>query len=581
MKPESGKEETAADNDNVRRNINSYYGHGMGFIQTLSLVLNAGLMVYAHVGLSAMIYSSLDPALTGSLGSLATGDGGGGSSETSGAVDLCNAQDLQLWTVFGEQNSQNASDYCARTYNGGCLTSIPCVEECFQAEGYSAPCSTCFGALGSCVINNLCFSCIIDSFGDECTACTAPCVEELVVCTGMPINNTDTNDGSDTTDKDDKDESDSPSPVPECDLSDIEVEQWYPAYNLTFTKSVKDAWTGDAELLAVIIIVFSGIWPYLKNIILVYVWYVPMTRKTQTSIILWLARLSKYTLVDVYAVMILAVGVQLQLDIAGIEIVIRAEPRFGIIAFFVATVWEFLQIELIKYMQERMISETETKETEEEEEEIISDEKAKLLFRQLVIPVWLLLVSIGLYVAGLLTEIVTVSVNDATTNTVSCFTPYDLIGIGNGLLNELSLSGNKVEEQTWTLYVIYMVLTLALPILAHLLQIIYVIYKCCSSAESSKSTTTSKRITEWAANVWNFSCVEVFLIGLFAVEFKFSELIATIAGEENEGFISVTSKLGTGFYILIAYSVVAGFLQYSIRVIERSMNGKVKGDSKK
>ena len=303
--------------------------------------------------------------------------------------------------------------------------------------------------------------------------------------------------------------------------------------------------------------------------------------KTQTSIILWLARLSKYTLVDVYAVMILTVGVQLRLDIAGIEIIIRAEPRFGIIAFFVATVWEFLQIELIKYMHERMISETETKETEGEEEsgkeEIISEEKEKLLIRQLWIPVWLLLVSIGLYVTGLLTEIVTVSVNDATTNTVSCFTPYDLIELGNGILNELSLSGNKVEEQTWTLYVIYMALTLALPILAHLLQIIYVIYKGCSSAESSKSTTTSKRMAEWAANVWNFSCVEVFLIGLFAVEFKFSELIATIAGEENAGFISVTSKLGTGFYILIAYSVVAGFLQYSIRVIERSMNGKLNG----
>ena len=578
MKPESGKEETAAENDNVRRNINSYYGHGMGFIQTLSLLLNAGLMVYAHIGLSGVIYSSLNPDL---IGSLITG-GGGGSSETSGSVDLCNAQDLQLWTVFGEQNRQNASDYCARRYNNvGCFTSIPCVEECFQAEGYSAPCSTCFGALGTCAIDNLCFSCVSNSFSDECTACTAPCVEELVVCTGMPINDTDTNDGSDTTDKDDTDESDSPSPVPECDLSDIEVEQWYPAYNLTFTKSVKDAWTGDAEVLAVIIILFSGIWPYLKNIILVYVWYVPMTMKTQTSIILWLARLSKYTLVDVYAVMILTVGVQLRLDIAGIEIIIRAEPRFGIIAFFVATVWEFLQIELIKYMHERMISETETKETEGEEEsgkeEIISEEKEKLLIRQLWIPVWLLLVSIGLYVTGLLTEIVTVSVNDATTNTVSCFTPYDLIELGNGILNELSLSGNKVEEQTWTLYVIYMALTLALPILAHLLQIIYVIYKGCSSAESSKSTTTSKRMAEWAANVWNFSCVEVFLIGLFAVEFKFSELIATIAGEENAGFISVTSKLGTGFYILIAYSVVAGFLQYSIRVIERSMNGKLNG----
>ena len=31
-----------------KRNINSYYGHKIGFLQTLSLTLNAGLMIYAH-----------------------------------------------------------------------------------------------------------------------------------------------------------------------------------------------------------------------------------------------------------------------------------------------------------------------------------------------------------------------------------------------------------------------------------------------------------------------------------------------------------------------------------------------------
>jgi hypothetical protein len=49
------------------RNINSYYGHKIGFYQTLSLVLNAGLMLYAHLGLSAVIYSSRDPSITSLL----------------------------------------------------------------------------------------------------------------------------------------------------------------------------------------------------------------------------------------------------------------------------------------------------------------------------------------------------------------------------------------------------------------------------------------------------------------------------------------------------------------------------------
>lgn len=86
-----------------------------------------------------------------------------------------------------------------------------------------------------------------------------------------------------------------------------------------------------------------------KNILLLIVWYVPMTVERQTLALVWLAWLSKYTLVDVFAVVGVLVGVQLQLSIGGVvEAVTRAEPRFGIICFFLATAWEFVEIETIK-----------------------------------------------------------------------------------------------------------------------------------------------------------------------------------------------------------------------------------------
>ena len=56
-----------------------------------------------------------------------------------------------------------------------------------------------------------------------------------------------------------------------------------------------------------------------------------MSIKRQSEIILWLSRLSKYTLVDVFAVSGVLVGVQLQLNVGGTDAVISAEPRFGII----------------------------------------------------------------------------------------------------------------------------------------------------------------------------------------------------------------------------------------------------------
>ena len=74
-----------------------------------------------------------------------------------------------------------------------------------------------------------------------------------------------------------------------------------------------------------------------------------MTVERQILALSWLSWLSKYTLVDVFAVVVVLVGIQLQLRIGGVvEVMTRAEPRFGIICFFLATAWEFVEIEVIK-----------------------------------------------------------------------------------------------------------------------------------------------------------------------------------------------------------------------------------------
>jgi len=106
-----------------------------------------------------------------------------------------------------------------------------------------------------------------------------------------------------------------------------EVEEWYTSYELTFVGSVQDSWSNGAKFLTVVIVIFSGIWPYLKNVILVMVWYIPMSVESQASVLLWLSRLSKYTLVDVMLVIGVFVGIQMQLKIGTLGVIIRGEPR--------------------------------------------------------------------------------------------------------------------------------------------------------------------------------------------------------------------------------------------------------------
>jgi len=64
-----------------------------------------------------------------------------------------------------------------------------------------------------------------------------------------------------------------------------------------------------------------------ENVILAIVWYIPMSVESQTSVLLWLSRLSKYTLVDVFLVIGVLVGIQLRLKIGTVDVIMRGEPR--------------------------------------------------------------------------------------------------------------------------------------------------------------------------------------------------------------------------------------------------------------
>lgn len=168
-KRDGGDGNDAADGAPPRKiNINSHYGHRIGFLQTLSLTLNAGLMIYAHLGLSAVIYSSQDPAITADANAAAAGGVVGGSnidavddkSETTGeteaveANEKCNLDDESIWVADGgEANRPSNSNYCSREYNGGCFLNAACIEGCFAEHfGYSMECASCFGVVPTCSI---------------------------------------------------------------------------------------------------------------------------------------------------------------------------------------------------------------------------------------------------------------------------------------------------------------------------------------------------------------------------------------------------------------------------------------------
>ena len=563
-----------AEVDEEKQSINDHYGHQIGFYSTLSLILNAGLMIYAQVGLSGVVLSSLDPNIA-IIPSQESINNNTSTTSNNSTEEKCNEQDNQIWqTNNGETTLPSQTDYCSRSYNNiGCLANTTCIQDCFQTlYNYSISCSTCFANILPCGISIGCtFICLADGTTVECYNCLVDCRDEFYGCSGFDMNVASGGIGSSMVVVDEEDDkvsttadgstneaiplttsaaaSTTSNTCPQYNPSS--VSEWYNVYNITYGQSISDAWNGGAEFLAILIILFSGIWPYVKNIILVIVWYVPMTVHRQYSILLWLSRLSKYTLVDVFAVIGILVGVQITLSIGSITFVSRAEPRFAIIAFFLATAWEFVQIEIIKIMHERMVLVSDRR-RENDNNDIQDDadrsSKKSVIFSHLWIPAFISFASVCLYVYGALMELVYIK-----SESNGCIKSYNLVSLGNALVNDLSLTDNEAAGMTWFLYIVYVTLVLALPILAHLLQLFYI-------AGGAKSKTLIKYISAISC----FASVEVLLIGTLGIESKFEEFISSIAGDENAGFIDLKSGLGSGFFILIAYCVVAGFLQFKM-----------------
>lgn len=580
------QDDDPSDNNNEKSNLNGYYGNIKGLLATFSLLCNAGLMVYAHVGLSAVVLSS----------QAAISDDFPPNNSTTNATGLCNANDLIIWEQEGGKVNRSVhSTYCSIEYNGGCLLTQECIAECFATTyGYSVECATCFAAVPLCSLNNGCAGiCAADSLGMECQVCNEPCTRQLDNCTGFP----DSSSSRFLQQQDEKQRLLQEQDDDECLAVDLEsIEQWYAVYNLTFVDSINKAWNGDAKGLAVLVVLFSGIWPYAKNIVLVYVWYRKMTVERRTSVLTWLLRLSKYTLVDVFAVMCILIGVQLELFISGRDVVVRAEPRPAIIAFFVATLWEFTQIEWTVHLHNRHVDYGNESVKKDESNERTPEEEAEtspsscpsdgnllmaMRFRtkpfsnksddcvaptsSLVMWGWivlLLVATLALYLSGSITELIRFT-TFGVGGTVGCEKSYNLVTFGNAMLSELALTDNSALPATWTLYIAYVLLVLALPIAVHLLQIIILTLAALSIDKKSY-----RRACKVSSSLFGFSSVEVLLIGIFAIEYRFESFVAALAGNANSEFFTITSGLGPAFFVLIGYSFASGFLQYFLHCAE-------------
>ena len=137
-------------------------------------------------------------------------------------------------------------------------------------------------------------------------------------------------------------------------------------FEFSLAQSTIDIWKAGGKQLAILIVLFSGVWPYTKQCVTFVLWFLPPKQVSITrrgSIFLWLDALAKWSMVDIFVliVSITAFRVSVQSpDVAFLpnnfySIDLLVVPKWGLYANMIAQLMTQICSHFIIHYHRRMV----------------------------------------------------------------------------------------------------------------------------------------------------------------------------------------------------------------------------------
>eukprot|EP01040_Poterioochromonas_malhamensis_P012185 gene12184-13321_t len=105
--------------------------------------------------------------------------------------------------------------------------------------------------------------------------------------------------------------------------------------------TVHDMWSAEVYALAIIIAFFSGAWPYMKLMAMLFAWFVPpkvLTVEKRETLLIVLDALGKWSLVDFFVMVLMLCAFYIQLWVgSNILVDVTVKPELGFYTFLIAT----------------------------------------------------------------------------------------------------------------------------------------------------------------------------------------------------------------------------------------------------
>jgi len=137
-------------------------------------------------------------------------------------------------------------------------------------------------------------------------------------------------------------------------------------FEFSIAQTTIDMWKSGARSLALIIGIFSGLWPYTKQSITMFLWFMPTTRinaRTRGFLFVWLDTFAKWSTIDIYILIITIVAFRISIvsppRLQGnyYDLDLQVIPLWGLYANMIAQLVSQISSHIIIYYHKRVLQE--------------------------------------------------------------------------------------------------------------------------------------------------------------------------------------------------------------------------------
>jgi hypothetical protein len=308
-------------------------------------------------------------------------------------------------------------------------------------------------------------------------------------------------------------------------------------FDFSLANSVQDMWNAKVYALSILIAVFSGIWPYVKLLLLTVCWLVPPTRigiLHRERILLLLDALGKCSLVDSFVMILMMVAFHFSISPTVTPVTppgtlvaqVWVEPHYGFYTFILATMCSLVITHIVVYCHRKVSEQVDRTDNLEKKSLLAFSRRPDQGGSALLLSVApLLLVAAGLVVSGIIIQsfefefkgafgYLLTLLGDSTTSS------YSVVSLGNFIP---SSSDHPHSAGTIFLQVSFFIFVCAMPLAYLALLVALWSYPLTVSAQRRLLHVTE------IAQAW--SSLEVFVVAVIAALLELQQFAQFIIGD--------------------------------------------------